>query len=331
MKKFSITVLSIILICFGLSFLILFDASFDNSLKWWSSFSHDNPNLPYSPYKIRREDSAFLRTEEANKVNFIDKHLFWKGSGAVALPELTVSGKLVNLIIQSEGFGYSDDVEAVVTGCMGNEFKLGNILVEEGRIKKLEVLQSSIWHKTPKVFWGNEEIPFTGTTEKLFPNGQVMIQKQFLSGKIHGKWEEFMQNGLKVYSKDFQNGKKHGTHIFWHNEPLQPENYVYIDKITKAKGTLWLEVNEAAKEKFGSNYGKPESNEYVMKLFKQKQGYQQVKLLEHWDQNRKHGLFEAFDRFGNRTFKDEFKYGLRIKHKTFDKTKTESFDRKKEG
>ena len=120
-------------------------------------------------------------------------------------------------------------------------------------------------------------------------------------------------------------------HIFWHKEPQQPENYVYVDKNNNMYKSLWLEVNEIAKDKFGSKYGKPESNEYVMKLFRQKQGYQQVKLLEHWDQNRKHGLFEAFDRFGNKTFKDEFKYGLRVKHKTFDKTKTESFDRKKEG
>ena len=66
-------------------------------------------------------------------------------------------------------------------------------------------------------------------------------------------------------------------------------------------------------------------------LFRQKQGYQQVRLLEHWDNNKKHGLFEGFDRFGNKTFKDEFKYGLRVKHRTFDKTKTISFDRKKEG
>ena len=34
-----------------------------------------------------------------------------------------------------------------------------------------------------------------------------------------------------------------------------------------------------------------------------------------------HGLFEGFDQFGNKTFKDEYKMGLRVKHKTFDKTK----------
>ena len=42
-----------------------------------------------------------------------------------------------------------------------------------------------------------------------------MIQKQFLSGKLHGKWEMFKSNGLKVFSKDYVDGKKHGTHIFW--------------------------------------------------------------------------------------------------------------------
>ena len=29
----------------------------------------------------------------------------------------------------------------------------------------------------------------------------------------------------------------------------------------------------------------------------------QVKLLEHWENNQKDGLFEGFDRFGNKTLK----------------------------
>ena len=47
----------------------------------------------------------------------------------------------------------------------------------------------------------------------------------------------------------------------------------------------------------------------------------QVKLLEHWLDNQKHGLFEGFDEFGNKTFKDDYSHGKRIKHKIFDKTK----------
>jgi hypothetical protein len=331
MKKLIITILAVCIVFCGFAFLILFEASIDKTFKWWASFSRDNPTLPYSPYRIRRADSAYLRIEDANQVKFIDKNLFWKGTGAIALPELTKSGKLVNLILKNGGSGYSKDVKAIVTGSMGNEFKIDNVKVVDGEIVSLNISKTSNWHSTPIAFWGDENLPFSGTTEKLFPNNQIMIQKQFLSGKLHGKWEMFKSNGLKVFSKDYVDGKKHGTHIFWFDEPQQPDGYVYIKDKKKSQGTLWLEVNEKAKEKFGREYGNAESNAYVMNLFKQKQGYQQVRLLEHWDNNQKHGLFEGFDRFGNKTFKDEFKYGLRIKHRTFDKTKTISFDRKKEG
>ena len=331
MKKLIITILAISVMFLGFAFLILFEASIDKTFKWWSSISRDNPSLPYSPYKIRREDSAFLRTEEANQIKFVDKNLFWKGTGAIALPELTKSGKLVNLILKSGGTGYSSDVQAIVTGSMGNAFKITNVKVHNGKIIGLSINKTSNWNSTPLVFWGDENLPFSGTVEKLFPNGQIMVQKQFLSGKLHGKWEMFKINGLKVFSKEYVNGKKHGTHISWFDDPQQPENYVYIKHKKVINGTLWLEVNEETKEKFGSEYGNAKSNKHVLKLFKNKQGYQQVKLLEHWDQNQKHGLFEGFDKFGNKTFKDEYKYSLRVKHRIFDKTKTKSFDRKKEG
>ena len=331
MRKLIIITLVICLVFFGFAFLILFEASVDNTLKWWASYSRNSSSLPYSPYKIRKEDSAYIRIEEANQIKFIDKHLFWKGTGAIALPELTKSGKLVNLIMQSGGEGYSDEVEAIVTGSMGNTFNIGKVRVNNGKISGLDIIKTSEWNLTPLAFWGDEDLPFSGTTEKKFPNGQIMIQKQYLSGKIHGKWTMFKSNGLKVFSKDFVQGKRHGTHIFWFDEPQQPENYQYIKNKKKIQGTLWLEVNEKAKEKFGREYGSAESNEYAVNLFRKKQGYQQVRLLEHWDNNKKHGLFEGFDRFGNKTFKDEFKYGLRVKHRTFDKTKTISFDRKKEG
>ena len=71
-----------------------------------------------------------------------------------------------------------------------------------------------------------------------------------------------------------------------------------------------------------AEYGRAESNEWVIDTYKMEGGSFGVKLLEHWHHNLKHGLFEGFDEFGNKTFKDEYKQGLRIKHRTFDKTKT---------
>jgi hypothetical protein len=278
MKKLIITLLTICIVFFGFAFLILFEASTDNAFKWWASYSRNSPSLPYSPYKIRREDAAFFRMEEANSVEFIDKHIFWKGAGAVALPEVTKSGKLVKLIMQSGGEGYSEDVKAVVKGSMGNEFKLGKVFVEDGEIKGVEIEKTSFWHFNPKGFWGDEELPYSGTIEKLFPNGQVMFEKQFLAGLLHGKWNMFEKNGLKKFSKDYDQGKKQGTHIYYFDEPLQPDGYVYEKDGVKMPGTLWLEANEKAKEKYGKKFGTPESNQHVIKLFKAKQGFQQVKL-----------------------------------------------------
>ena len=324
MKKFIITTLAIAIVFFGFAFLILFEANVYNVSQWWASYSRDSETLPYSPYKIRREDSAFLKIEGANDVKFIDKHLFWKGSGAVALPEITKSGKLVRLIIKSGGSGYSNDVKAIVTGSMGNYFVLGNVKVVKGQIKDVEIIKTASWHSAPKAFWGNEELPYSGTIEKLFTTGQVMFQKQFLAGVMHGKWQRFSEIGIPIFSKEYVNGEKQGTHIFWYDEPVEPEGYKEIN--TK---TLWYKINERAKENFGEEYSGHESNKWIVEKYKLEGGSFQVRLLEHWEKNHKHGLFEGFDRFGNKTFKDEFKMGLRIKHRIFDKTKTISFDRKK--
>jgi antitoxin component YwqK of YwqJK toxin-antitoxin module len=323
MKKLIITTLAICLVFFGFSFLILFDAKLEHVFKWWSSYTRHSQTLPYSPYKIRREDSAFLRTEEANNVQFIDKHLFWKGMGAVALPEITKSGMLVKLKMKSEGSRYSNDVEAIVTGSMGNSFKLGKVRVKEGKILGVNIIKPSKWHSEPKVFWGDEELPYSGTIEKLFPDGQLMFQKQFLSGVMHGKWDQFTISGIPVFSKDYLKGKKHGTHIFWFDEPFDPEGYE-LENTT----SLWASINEEAEEKFSKGDNQNEYSNWVIANYKLRGGSFQVYRLEHWENNQKHGLFEGFDRFGNKTFKDDYDKGLRVKHRIFDKTKTKTFDRK---
>ena len=68
MKKLIITTLAIAVVFFGFAFLILFEANVNNVSQWWATYSRDSETLPYSPYKIRREDSAFLKIEGANDV-----------------------------------------------------------------------------------------------------------------------------------------------------------------------------------------------------------------------------------------------------------------------
>ena len=69
-------------------------------------------------------------------------------------------------------------------------------------------------------------------------------------------------------------------------------------------------------------------NEDILETFRLKGGAFQVRLLEHWKNNQKDGLFEAFDRYGNKMYKDEYKLGLRTYHRTYDKDKTKTFNRK---
>ena len=57
--------------------------------KWWKQSSVNNPSLPFSPYKTRREDSSLLEMHSANKIILKDKRLFWGGSGAIAVAETT--------------------------------------------------------------------------------------------------------------------------------------------------------------------------------------------------------------------------------------------------
>ena len=80
-------------------------------------------------------------------------------------------------------------------------------------------------------------------------------------------------------------------------------------------------MHSKAKEKFGKEYGSHESNQWVVQNYRLKGGSFQLKLLEHWHQNLKHGLFEGFDELSNKKFKDEYNYGKRTKHQIFDKQK----------
>ena len=59
-------------------------------------------------------------------------------------------------------------------------------------------------------------------------------------------------------------------------------------------------MHSKAKEKFESDH---ESNQWVVKNYRLKGGSFQLKLLEHWHQNLKHGLFEGFDELSNKNLK----------------------------
>lgn len=322
MKKVLLAMSFVLVLTMSFGYVILFDGKFNNFSSWWSIWSRNSQSLPFSPYKIRREDSAKLRFEEANKIVFQDLHLFWKGSGAVAFPELTKDGKIVSIMIKTGGSGYSDQVKVYVEGANGEDFKLDVSEVSKGRIKEVVVLQNAVWNKIPLAFYGDEELPFSGTIEKRFPSGQIIQEWQYLTGKLHGKSLRYQEKGIPVFSKDYKDGMKHGTHIYWFQDPIEPEDFVPVKNDDgEILPSLWLDLQRQAKEKFGNGYGGHESNQWVVKKYRLDGGSFHVKLLEHWVKNRKHGLFEGYDRYGNKTFTDDYNLGLRIKHKTHDKKK----------
>ena len=129
----------------------------------------------------------------------------------------------------------------------------------------------------------------------------------------------FNSLGIPVFEKDYKNGRKDGTHIYWYNKPIDPTDYKpVIGSNGDLLPTLWFNILDQAKTK--QNLVLTKQTNGLSNKFKLEGGSFQVKLLEHWKNNLKHGLFEGFDSKSNKTFKDEYRMGLRIKHQTFDKS-----------
>jgi antitoxin component YwqK of YwqJK toxin-antitoxin module len=321
MKK-GLLLLSIIAVTFaGSAFLLLFEGNIKNASTWWESFTRNKDWLPFSPYTNRIENADNLRILDATQIKIVDNHLFWNGSGAIIAPEINQQGMLISLQIKNGGTGYSQDVEAKITGSGQSNIQVGKISVNNGKITDIQLKKKSIWHLLPTAFWGNENLPFTGIVEKKFPNGQNLTVQQYSNGLLHGVSKRFTPKGLPVYKIEYHKGLKHGTHIYYYDIPINPDSDQNSNK------SLWAEINESS---YKENASKDISqiNENIIEKFRLKGGSFQVKLLEHWKNNQRDGLFEAFDRYGNKMYKDEYKFGLRTYHRTFDKDKTKTFNRK---
>ena len=121
--------------------------------------------------------------------------------------------KLLKLSLSKGGFGYSDKVDASVTGSGGQDFILGPVFVSNGSIKEVGIIKTGTWADTPLAYHGSDEHPFSGTVETKLAGGQILEKAQYLSGKKHGKHTRYSERGVPVFSKDYVGGKKHGTHF----------------------------------------------------------------------------------------------------------------------
>ena len=99
------------------------------------------------------------------------------------MPELSQDHKVVKIIIIKGGFGYSDKVDASVTGSGGQDFILGPVFVSNGSIKEVGIIKTGTWADTPLAYHGSDEHPFSGTVETKLAGGQILEKVQYLSEK----------------------------------------------------------------------------------------------------------------------------------------------------
>ena len=136
------------------------------------------------------------------------------------MPELSQDHKVVKIIISKGGFGYSDKVDASVTGSGGQDFILGPVFVSNGSIKEVGIIKTGTWADTPLAYHGSDEHPFSGTVETKLAGGQILEKAQYLSGKKHGKHTRYSERGVPVFSKDYVGGKNmeltyFGSQVQW--------------------------------------------------------------------------------------------------------------------
>mgnify|MGYP001017128491 CR=1 FL=1 len=322
MKSFFFITLGLTFFSICLSFSILFEGSTTLLQNWWYNISRESESLPFSPYKTRIISKSAVETKPANQVVVEDQHLFWKGSGARFKPIINADGTVNAFTVVSKGQGYSGLVKATVSGAGGNLFKLGIPTIINGTIHNLPIIKTTKWNDQPLVYKKGENYPYSGKVISKFPSGQIIEQIPYLSGKVHGTVRRWYEYGTPASSKDYLYGSKNGTHIYWFEQNNDPDDFrPSKSKTGEILPTLWIKIREEAKDKFKDNFGSHKANEWVIFKYRSMGGDFPVRLLEHWRNNLRQGLFEGFDQFGNKTFKDEYNKGLRIKHKTFDKTK----------
>ena len=322
MRGFILICIAALIATMCMSFFILFEGNPILLKNWWQTLTRDSESLPFAPYNSRVVSKSEIRTEEANELIILDQHLFWKGTGVKILPVVDGDNIIREFNVIDGGKGYSNLVEAYVSGAGGNLFELDPVVVKNGSIIEVPIKKSAKWHEEPLVYAFDEQYPFSGIAESQFTGGQLIEQTPYLSGKIHGTKRRWNEYGIPLYSKDFVNGKRDGTHIYWFEQTNDPDDYIPIkSKSGELYPTLWIKLREEAKDKFKEGFGTHKANEWVTFNYRSNGGDFPVRLLEHWKNNLRHGLFEGFDSLGNKTFKDDYKMGLRVKHKTFDKTK----------
>jgi antitoxin component YwqK of YwqJK toxin-antitoxin module len=296
----------------------------EDFVTWYKSFSNDNTWLPNNPYNNRIVGASKLSQLDATRVIFEDQSLFWHGHGASASAKLNEAGELEQLEIASAGSGYGEMVTARVVGAGANQFELGDVTVKNGGIVAIQILKTAKWYKSPHIFFEGESLPYSGTAEIKHRNGQLFERRQYLSGELHGKWEKWKSNGIPVFEKEFLHGLKHGTHMFWHGNPIDPKDYktnkeASSDPDEEKYPSLWVEINQKVQDEFkGKKGSQQERNDWMINTYKEKGGSFSPALLEHFENNKRHGLFEKYDDTGNKILKDEYETGKLIKHKAFD-------------
>ena len=102
-----------------MSFFILFEGNPKLVQKWWAEFARESETLPFAPYKSRVVSTSEIRTESANELIILDHNLFWRGSGAIIIPQLNNDKTVKKFVVKHGGRGFSGLVKAYVSGAGG--------------------------------------------------------------------------------------------------------------------------------------------------------------------------------------------------------------------
>ncbi len=80
-----------------------------------------------------------------------------------------------------------------------------------------------------------------GEYKSWYDNGQPMIQKTYVEGKLHGYYKEWYLNGQLMYQIEYKDGKENGEYKSWYNNGQIMVQTTYKDGKCDGEYKKWYE------------------------------------------------------------------------------------------
>ena len=160
----------------------------------------------------------------------------------------------------------------------------------------------------------NEEQQQSAITEKLYPNGQLKEQSEYVNGIRHGKANFYYSNGALLASEQYEKGKLldssgvpvEGKKVYYNEDGSIRMEFTYINGLLEGiqkeyddQGNLYAESTWVNNRREG-----------LTKIFsKDGQAVQEA----NWKNNKRHGFSDKFDEKGHLISSKVFEEGKLIK------------------